>query len=117
MPALALVLAVAAGIAVLAAVVFLAPPRTTDETRKALPAKTDRAGDAPAPADTVHDAQLADGAHDAPGTPLSVSRAHRIMREHLTCRMDACPRKHAAYTTLRDAGKLVPDPRVTRRGQ
>lgn len=109
MPVLALVLAVVAGITVLAIVVFL-PPRTTDETRKALPAKTDRAGDA----DTVNGPQLTDRAHDTPGTPLSVSCAHRIMREHLTCRMDACPRKHAAYTALRDAGKLVPDLRATR---
>ena len=47
--------------------------------------------------------------HSAPIEPLSTDRAHDIMQEHLSCLVAECPRKRAAWDTLRFAGHLTPD--------
>jgi hypothetical protein len=37
-----------------------------------------------------------------------VDLAHRLMRRHLACRLDRCAWKAAAFHTLAESGKLVP---------
>jgi hypothetical protein len=39
----------------------------------------------------------------------SVRAAHRTMQLHLECAVGECPAKSTAYTTLVEAGKVVPD--------
>jgi hypothetical protein len=45
---------------------------------------------------------------------LGLDEAHTIMRDHLDCRIDSCPHKHAAYWTLAAAGRIRPDIRLDR---
>ncbi|MBB5915107.1 hypothetical protein BJY24_003974 [Nocardia transvalensis] len=47
--------------------------------------------------------------HAPPGRPFTIPQAHRVMQLHKACRREDCPRKRAAYQTLRDAGRLKPD--------
>ncbi|GAB2713031.1 hypothetical protein GCM10027089_41220 [Nocardia thraciensis] len=46
--------------------------------------------------------------HAHPDGPLTVPEAHRIMRQHIGCRADACPRKASAHSCLIRAGNIVP---------
>jgi hypothetical protein len=46
--------------------------------------------------------------------PFSTDEAHRVWQDHSDCAMNYCPAKNTAYWALADAGKLVPDARVTR---
>ncbi|WP_460695306.1 hypothetical protein [Nocardia thraciensis] len=46
--------------------------------------------------------------HRHPEGPLTVPEAHRIMRQHISCRADTCSRKASAYSCLVRAGKIHP---------
>ncbi|MGF6886431.1 hypothetical protein ABIA39_004795 [Nocardia sp. GAS34] len=101
MLAFVLLAVLAAAVTALAAALFLAPSRAAQDIPETLPDKAIRT-------DGGHNS------HRAPDTALPIPDAHRAMRDHRSCRMRDCPRKRAAYTALRDAGKLVPDLRVAR---
>jgi hypothetical protein len=47
--------------------------------------------------------------HRPPATELTVDSAHETMRIHRDCAAGSCPRKMAAFQTLVDAGRVVPD--------
>ncbi|WP_280361546.1 hypothetical protein [Nocardia wallacei] len=47
--------------------------------------------------------------HEAPRHPLTVRGAHLEMQRHRICQREDCPRKRAAYQTLVEAGRLMPD--------
>ncbi|WP_157978810.1 hypothetical protein [Nocardia aurea] len=47
--------------------------------------------------------------HEAPDSPPDVDEAHREMQVHRNCRLDGCARKAAAFQTLIEAGRVVPD--------
>ena len=47
--------------------------------------------------------------HGEPARTLTVDLAHTSMRIHRGCTLDTCRRKAAAYRTLVEAGRLVPD--------
>ncbi|GAB2700801.1 hypothetical protein [Nocardia thraciensis] len=46
--------------------------------------------------------------HRHPEGPLTAPEAHRIMRQHIGCRADECPRKASAHNCLVRTGKIVP---------
>jgi hypothetical protein len=48
-------------------------------------------------------------ARAAPGTSFTVTQAHTVMQQHMSCDVDRCARKAAAFATLVDAGLLIPD--------
>ncbi|TLG03250.1 hypothetical protein FEK35_21650 [Nocardia cyriacigeorgica] len=46
---------------------------------------------------------------DAPDKPMPVLDAHLTMQRHRSCRVGECPRKSAAWMTLVEAGRIMPD--------
>ncbi len=46
--------------------------------------------------------------HQAPASPFTVDRAHRVMQFHVACRAKKCVRKAAALHALVEAGHVVP---------
>lgn len=50
--------------------------------------------------------------HEAPDSPLGVESAHQAWQSHAPCAMASCARKRAAYKTLVDAQRIVPDERA-----
>jgi hypothetical protein len=52
-------------------------------------------------------------AHRPPDAPFTTEQAHAVMQFHVVCRVSKCPQKAAAYNTLVEAGKIVPDPDLT----
>ncbi|MEV4126950.1 hypothetical protein [Nocardia sp. NPDC049707] len=49
-----------------------------------------------------------DTCHRAPGYPYAIDEAHWIMQERIDCTIERCAAKRMAYTTLVEAGRIVP---------
>lgn len=47
--------------------------------------------------------------HTAPASPLTIDEAHRIMQLYRSCLRHECSIKYAAWSTLVEAGRIVPD--------
>ena len=62
---------------------------------------TDRYNEAPSWERCVH--------HTAPERPYTIDEAHNVMRQYVACLRHECARKHAAWTVLVEAGRIVPD--------
>lgn len=50
-----------------------------------------------------------DVTHHPPARALTLAQAHRAMQYHRNCEVGHCPRKTAAWRTLRAAGRVIPD--------